>query len=135
MKITSGAKASFAAMLSLLAIGGMMPRASSADTMQTTKEVTTMSSSSGTVTEFAPSSSTIVVKSESSPEPLRYRFTEKTTFVDPAGQIVSRETIRNQPVTVFYSQDGDQMVVNRVVVSKPSIEKKSTTTTTTEEVH
>ena len=135
MKITSVAKGTFAATLSLVAIGAMMPRMASADMMQSTKEVTTMSSSSGTVTEFAPSSSTIVLKSESSPEPMRYSFTEKTMFMDPAGTVVSRETIRNQPVTVYYSSEGDQKVVNKVIVSKPSIERKSSTTTTTEEIH
>jgi hypothetical protein len=109
--------ASVAAVLSLVAIGGMLPRAARADTVET-REVTT-TTRSGMVTEIAPSSSTIVVKSESSPEPMRYIFTEKTTFVDPTGKAVSREVIRDQPVTLYYSQDGGRLVVSKVVMAKP----------------
>ncbi len=36
---------------------------------------------SGTVTEVDPSSSTIILRSESSEAPRRYTFTKKTTFI------------------------------------------------------
>ncbi|HUE38631.1 MAG TPA: hypothetical protein VMR29_03960 [Candidatus Binatia bacterium] len=65
---------------------------------------------------------------------MRYTFNEKTMFVDSAGNVVQQDTIRNQPVTVYYSKDGDQMTVSKVVVTKqaPSMMEKKTTTTTTE---
>jgi hypothetical protein len=125
---------SLAAALSLAAIGATMPRAANAETIETTKQVSSSTTYSGTVSEIAPSSSTIVIKSQSSPEPMRYMFNEKTTFVDSSGNMVSQESIRNQPVTVYYTKDGDQMVVSKVVVTKqaPAMMEKKTTTTTTE---
>ena len=125
---------SLAAVLSLTAIGATMPRGATAETIETTKQVSSSTTYTGTVSEIAPSSSTIVIKSESSPQPMRYTFNEKTTFVDASGATVSQESIRNQPVTVYYTKDGDNMMVSKVVVTKSApaavMEKKSTTTTT-----
>src|ERR1044072_8994186 len=90
---------SLTAVLSLAAIGAIVPRGANAETIETTKQVSSSTTYSGTVSEIAPSSSTIVIKSESSPEPMRYTFNEKTTFVDAAGDVVTQEEIRNQPVT------------------------------------
>ena len=103
-----------------------------------TKETTTSSSSTTyTGTVSMPSSSTIILKSESAPEPSKYVLTEKTTFVDPAGATVSREAVQNQPVTIYTEKQGDQMVVTKVVtqktVSAPKVERKTTTTTETAE--
>jgi hypothetical protein len=55
---------------------------------------------------------------ESGP-PARYVYTSKTTYVDADGNVVTREKISNQPVTVYYTQDGDKMTVSKVVVSRP----------------
>ena len=102
-----------------------------ADTMM--KETTTSSSTtySGTVSALQPSDSTIILKTEKQ-EPSKYVFTEKTMFVDPAGTTVTKESITNQPVTVYTEKQGDQMVVTKVVTKKsmpaPMIEKKTTTT-------
>jgi len=126
---------SLAAALSMAAIGATMPRLANADMVETSKQVTTTTTYSGTVSEIQPSSSTIVIKSESSPQPMRYTFNEKTTFVDASGNVVQQETIRNQPVTVFYQKDGDQLIASKVVVTKQAptmMEKKTTTSTTTE---
>jgi hypothetical protein len=94
----------------------------------TTEKTTTYS---GMVSEIQPSSSTIVMRSESSPDPVRYTYTKNTTFVDANGNVVSQETIKNSPVTVTYVKDGDQMVVTKVVQTRPAammMEKKTTTT-------
>ena len=51
---------------------------------------------------------------------MRYTFnekTEKTMFVDTSGNTVSEGAIRNQPVTVYYQKNGDQMVVNKIVAA------------------
>jgi hypothetical protein len=88
----------------------------------TEREVTkkTTTTYSGTVNELDPSSSTIILKSASSAAPVKYRYTEKTTFVDEAGNEVKFEAVRNQPVTVHYVKEGDAMVVSRVIVSRPT---------------
>lgn len=90
----------------------------------------------GTISDFGPE--TLVVRSESSPEPIRYSYTKTTTYVDEAGRPVSVETVKSGlPVTVYYTKVGDRMVVSKVLVRKPLadavpiIEKKKTTTTTT----
>jgi hypothetical protein len=95
------------------------------------KQTTTTTTYSGTVSEISPSTSTIVVKSESSPAPVTYNYTKTTTWVDASGNVITSEQVRDSPVTVHYSNEGDSMVVTKVVASKPSV-KETTTTTTTE---
>ena len=107
------------------------PLATAADTVVST--TTTM----GDITEFSPD--TIVVRTESAPQPIRYSYTKTTTYVDEAGAPVSLETVKSGlPVTVYYVKEGDRMIANKVVVRKKvttttgdAIEKKTTTTTTT----
>jgi hypothetical protein len=103
---------------------------------------TTTTTSAGTISEFSPD--TIVVKTETSPQPVRYTYTKSTTYVDENGAPVSVETVKSGlPVTVYYVRDGDNMVVSKVIVRKavvvaapivapaPVVEEKKTTTTTT----
>ena len=105
-----------------------------ADSMVTSKTSTT--TYSGTISEIEEPSSTIVIRSEKAPEPMKYTFNERTVWVDSTGNTVAMEKVRNQPVTVHYVKEGPQMVVTRVEVQKPaSTFEKKTTTTTTEEVH
>jgi hypothetical protein len=102
----------------------------------TTKTVT----SAGTITEFSPD--TIVIKSETSAEPVHYTYTKTTTYVDENGNPVSMETVKSGlPVTVYYIKDGDRMIASKVIVRKAVVttpaapvveENKSSTTTTTE---
>jgi hypothetical protein len=104
-------------------------------TTTTTKTVT----SAGTITEFSPD--TIVIKSETSADPVHYTYTKTTTYVDENGNPVSMETVKSGlPVTVYYVKDGDRMIVSKVIVRKAVVttpdapvieEKKSSTTTTT----
>lgn len=101
---------------------------------QTVVKETTTTTSLGTISEFSPE--TIVIRSETAPEPVRYHYTKTTTYVDEAGQPVSIETVKSGlPVTVYYTKVGDQMVASKVIVRKvtaaPAVEKKTTTTTTT----
>ena len=102
---------------------------------ETTTKTTT---SAGTISEFGPG--TIIIKSESSPEPVRYSYSKTTTYVDETGATVSMDTVKSGlPVTVYYTQDGDRMVASKVIVRRaavvapatPVIEEKKTTTTTT----
>ena len=98
--------------------------------------VTTTTTSAGTISEFSPD--TLVIRSESSPEPLRYTYSKTTTYVDDAGAPVSMEVVKSGlPVTVHYIKQGDRLMANRVIVHKTtttapaSVEEKKTTTTTT----
>ena len=98
---------------------------------------TTSTTSVGTISEFSPD--TLVVKSTSVAEPIRYRYTKTTTYVDETGAPVSVELVKSGlPVTVHYVREGDQLVASRVIVRKavapapvPSVVEKKTTTTTT----
>jgi len=103
-----------------------------------TQETTTTTTYSGTVSSVAPSSSTIILKSDAASDaPTKYVYSERTSWVDAAGNTVTRESVQNQPVTIYYEKQGDQLVVSKVVMQKPlsapRVEKKTTTTTTTTE--
>jgi len=109
---------------------------------QATVQTTTSTTSAGTISEFSPD--TIVVKSTSAAEPIRYRYSKTTTYVDETGAPVSMELVKSGlPVTVHYVREGDQLVASRVIVRKATvvapapaptvIEKKTTTTTTSKE--
>ncbi len=112
---------------------------------QTTVQQTTTTQSVGTISEFGPE--TIVIRSETAPEPLRYTYSKTTTYVDETGAPVSIETVKSGlPVTVYYTKTGDRLIASKVIVRKATvvtpavpvvpakpavIEKKTTTTTTT----
>jgi hypothetical protein len=118
----------FAAMALSGALTFAVASFASAETIErkTTETETTFK---GTVSEFAPGSSTLIIKGEAG-EPSRYSVTNRTTFVDSEGNTVTRESISNQPVTVYYSKAGDTMTVDKVVVTRPG--GRTTRETTTE---
>jgi hypothetical protein len=101
--------------------------------------VVSSTTSDGTITDFGNDSFSI--RSETSTEPLRYSFSNATTYVDDAGAPVTVERIRSEhlPVTVHYVKEGDRLVANRVIVHKrvttttapTAVEERKTTTTTT----
>lgn len=99
----------------------------------TITETTTETTYQGTVSQVIPSSSTLVVTS-SAAEPRRYVYTAKTTFVDAAGNVVTRESIANQPVVVYYSPVGETYEVSKVVVLEPApvVERRIETETVRE---
>jgi hypothetical protein len=104
---------------------------------------TTSTTGSGTVSEFSPSSDTIVLKSETSSSPVTYSYSKSTTVVDENGDPVDVSVVKSGlPVQVMYVKEGDQMVARKIIVRKHThaattggvVEKhdSSTTTTTTE---
>ena len=102
------------------------------------ESTTTTTTSAGTISEFNPEM--IVIKTETSKEPVHYTYTKTTTYVDETGTPVSMEMVKSGlPVTVYYTKDGDRMVATKVIVRKavvvvpsaPMIEENKTTTTTT----
>ncbi|MEO5753215.1 MAG: hypothetical protein ABIR38_00735 [Chthoniobacterales bacterium] len=93
----------------------------------TTTSVTT---TNGAFTEFVPGSETVVLRSETNPEPLRYVVTKQTTIVDASGTPVAIEKISpGSPLSVEYATTGDRLVASRIVVQRPAA---SATTVTTE---
>ena len=110
-----------------VALGFATATVSSAETVTTTKTT----SYSGMVSEINPSSSTIILKSESSAAPVTYSYSKETTFVDSAGKTVSADMILNSPVTVEYSSEGGRTVVRRVVQTGPARKVTETHTETT----
>ncbi len=83
----------------------------------------------GTIQEFTPGSSRLVVRT-SSGSPVTYAYSKRTTFVDGAGNTVSSETIKSgEPTTVYYTMEAGQPVVSRVVVQRTVATAPVTTTT------
>lgn len=91
-------------------------------------------SSAGTITTYSPSSDYITFRSTTDTAPVRYYYNKETTVVDPEGRTVTWSAVRpDLPATVYYTRDGDRMIVHRVVLSKPTVIEKETTTTVTTE--
>ena len=122
--------------LASAALLGLMLLTANVALAQTVVQTTSTTNSAGTISEFGPE--TIIIRSETSPEPIRYSYSKTTTYVDETGAPVSIETVKSGlPVTVYYTKVGDTMVASKVIVRKtvvkaaPTIEEKKTTTTTT----
>lgn len=108
---------------------------------QVTVTETRETTSSGTITQYAPGGETIVLRQESSAGPGSYYVTRQTTFVDEDGQpVVAERVVSGAPVTVHYVRDGSRMVASRVVVRRttsapvaaaPAVTETTRTTTTT----
>jgi len=99
----------------------------------TTTESSTVSSQ-GTITAYTPSSDYITFRTTTDSAPSRYYYDKTTTVLDPDGRTVTWSAVRpDEPATVYYTRDGDRMIVRKIILSKPGTvyEKKETTTTTT----
>lgn len=98
------------------------------------QRTTTTTNTLGTIREFGRDA--FVIQSESSPEPIRYLYSTKTTYVDENGAPVSVETVKSGlPVTVYYTREGDRMNATKVVVRRnadPEVITKKRTTVTEE---
>jgi hypothetical protein len=80
-----------------------------------TTETTT--ESTGTVIEFAPGE-TMVLKTEAA-EPVHYRFSKQVTYVTAKGRVIDASKIKkDSKVQVHYVKDGDDMLVDKVIVTK-----------------
>jgi hypothetical protein len=108
-----------------LALGATAVHADMATTT-TTEKTTTYK---GTISEVNPSSSTIILRSESAAAPTTYTYNKETIFADENGKVVTSEVMKDSPVTVTYTRDGDRMIVTKVT-REPSVRKETTTTTT-----
>jgi hypothetical protein len=100
-----------------LVLGALIMAPAPAFSQTVSETTTTTTTYAGTISEFGPD--TIVIKSEGATEPMRYRYTKTTTYVDENGRPVSIKTVRSgQPVTVYYTREGDRMTASKVVIRK-----------------
>ena len=80
-----------------------------------TETTTTTTESTGTVTEFTPGQA-LILKTEAA-EPVHYKFGKTVRYVASDGQVVEASKIRkDSKVRVHYIKDGDDMVVDKVIV-------------------
>jgi hypothetical protein len=77
---------------------------------------TTTTESFGTVTEFTPGDS-LILKTEAS-EPMHYAFSKDVEYVNAHGKVIETSKIRkNSKVHVHYVRHGDEMVVDKVILT------------------
>jgi hypothetical protein len=79
---------------------------------------TTTSTGTGTLTEYTPGSA-FVVKEDSGP--VTYHYGDHVTYVTKSGKTLSDDEVRTRvkagiPVSVSYTTEGDDRVINRVEV-------------------
>jgi len=85
-----------------------------------TTTTTTTTEGNGTITEFAPGSS-IVLKESAGPR--HYRFGKTVTYVTRSGKVLDEPTVRTKitvgaPVRVHYVTEGNDMLVDRVILDE-----------------
>ena len=85
-----------------------------------TTTTTTTTEGNGTITEFSPGS-TIVLKESAGPR--HYRFGKKVVYATRSGKELDEATVRTRvrvgaPVRVHYVGEGDNMLVDRVVLDE-----------------
>ncbi len=81
-----------------------------------TETTTTTTASTGTVTEFTPGQA-LILKTEAA-QPVHYRFGKTVTYVTSDGRVIAASKIRkDSKVRVHYIKDGDNMVVDKVIVT------------------
>jgi len=82
-----------------------------------TETTTTTTESTGTVTEFTPGHA-LVLKTEAD-LPVRYKFGKTVTYVTSDGKVIEASQIRkDSKVRVHYLKEGDDMVVDKVIVTR-----------------
>jgi hypothetical protein len=74
----------------------------------------------GTITEYTPGS-VLALKETSGPR--RYKFGKTVTYVTKSGKTLDEETVRTRikigiPVHVHYSGEGDNLLVDRVILDE-----------------
>jgi len=98
----------------------------------TTTTETSTATSTGTISTYTPGTDYITFRTSTDAAPVRYYYSKDTTILDPEGQTVTWSAVRpDLPATVYYTRDGERMVVRKIVLSKPTVTEKETTTTTT----
>lgn len=127
-KIVVGARSGAAAAKTAVAVSAPAPATQATETTTTT--TTTTAGTAGTIAEVVPGG--FVVRSDSVTEPIRYRFSEKTVYVDEGGAPLTFEAVTaGLPVTVQYERVGDTLIATRVIVRRnaPVVPRQPATVT------
>ena len=114
----------FLSIASAIALMGLVAYAQTSSTSTTvvgargtTETTTTTTESTGTVTDFTPGQ-VMVLKTEAV-EPVRYKFGKQVTYVTSDGRVIQPSEVRkDSKVRVHYVKDGDDMLVDKVIVTK-----------------
>ena len=114
----------FLSIASAIALMGLVAYAQTSSTSTTvvgargtTETTTTTTESTGTVTDFTPGQ-VMVLKTEAV-EPVRYKFSKQVTYVTSDGRVIQPSEVRkDSKVRVHYVKDGDDMLVDKVIVTK-----------------
>jgi hypothetical protein len=84
----------------------------------TTETTTTTTENTGTITEFTPGHA-LFLKTEAD-QPVRYKFGKTVTYTTSDGKVLEASKIKkNSKVRVHYVKDGDDMLVDKVIVTEP----------------
>ena len=76
---------------------------------------TTTTESTGTITEYTPGTSFIL--NTGTGEPVHYRFGKTVTYVTADGKVIEASRVRkDSKVRVHYIKDGNDMLVDKVIV-------------------
>src|SRR5437899_7630126 len=98
----------------------------------TTTSATTTTTTTGTITAYTPDSDYFTFRTSPDVAPVRYYYTRDTTILDPEGHTVAWSAIRpDMTATVYYTNEGERVVVRRVVLMKPAAVLVTSETTTT----
>lgn len=82
-----------------------------------TETTTTTTESTGTITEFTPGHQ-LFLKTEAD-QPVRYKFGKTVTYVTSDGKVIEASKIKkDSKVRVHYLKEGDDMVVDKVIVTR-----------------
>src|ERR1700720_834511 len=82
-----------------------------------TETTTTTTESTGTITEFTPGHH-LFLKTEAA-QPVQYKFGKTVTYVTSDGRVIEASKIKkDSKVHVHYIKQGDDMLVDRVIVTQ-----------------
>src|SRR3984893_667635 len=82
-----------------------------------TETTTTTTESTGVVTEFTPGHQ-LFLKTEAD-QPVRYKFGKTVTYVTSDGRVIEASKIKkDSKVRVHYVKQGDDMLVDKVIVTR-----------------
>ena len=114
------------ALMGLVAYGQTSSSSTTVATGSTGTETTTTTTESlATVTDFTPGQ-TIVLKTETG-EPARYKFSKTVTYQTADGRVIEPSKIRkDSKVRVHYLKSGDDMLVDKVIVTDRDEEVRNT---------
>jgi hypothetical protein len=110
----------FAAALIGSAVFGQTSSTSTTATTGTngvTETTTTTTENTGVVTEFTPGHQ-LFLKTEAA-EPVRYKFDKTVTYVTSDGRVIEASKVKkDSKVRVHYIKQGDDMLVDKVIVTQ-----------------